>query len=305
MSVTRVRRAAGGAASPRATAAGTLLLVAALLDVAFWLNPPSRIGVGPWSVHLHWPVQVPMGALALYAVWGALRVLAGAPPRRPGHVHLLAGLLGAYFVAPLLALVSWVLERPPVEARPLDTPARARLRQAALYGLHLAVAVALLGYGTSTYFRDQATEHLEAGDSLHVGDETLRLAGTRFVADGASPFAKRVLPVFATADGAVEGELYYEPDLQAHFPLPATLRRWDHDLYVHVESVDVGPGTCFTSGSTVEAYQASGQICPADGITGARVTAVVLPGLSLMWAALLLFVLFMGMTIALEPRREV
>ncbi len=305
VSLDRVRRVGAPPKAPRSVLrADTLLWLAALLDVAFWLNPPSRIGLGVWSLHVAWPIQVPMGAIALYVLWQSHRILAGAAPRRPDHIHLLAGLLGAYFVAPLLAATAWLLRRRTLGPAPLDAKAKARLRQVALYGLHLAVALALVGYAASTHFQSEATVDIPLGATVAAAGTQLAFEGARLDSEPGTPFAAAIEPRFSTPDGKVAGHLGWEDQVGAHFPLPATLRTWDRDLYVQVESVTLAPGACPESGGTVEAYQASGRVCLTDTVESVRLTAKTLPGISLVWAALALFVSYMALLLAMDRPRH-
>lgn len=328
VSLDKVRRAAlpPGVRKPQWWAP-TLLWLGALLNVLFWLNPSWRLlhipGIGwqaPFAADWHpvWPVQLLVGAIALYALWGAHRILAGAAPPRPLHVHAITILLGGFYVASLLGAVALVLHLRArrmdggefaLAAAPLDAKAKARLRQAALYGLHLAVAVALLGYGLSTYWKETATAELQDQESLTVGGHELTFNAFRIATVG-EPFAQTIRPVFEVerrgGDGRMSGVLDYEEDVGAYFPLPATMRAWNGDLYVNIHAVRIDESAC-SGNRTIEAYQAAQppQACDGDLVGAATVEATWLPGLGVVWLALALFVGYMAVVVATEPARRV
>ncbi|MEA3166981.1 MAG: Cytochrome c-type biosis protein CcmF C-terminal, partial [Thermoplasmata archaeon] len=275
----------------------SLLAGAALLDLLFWLNPPSHIGWGDWAWRPVFPIQFVLGLAAAAVLWVALRLLAGAAPRRTGWAFALAALLGGFGVAPILALAGWLaMRRRPLAVGALDAKAWARLRQVGLYGAHLAVAVALLGYAPSTYWKESATSDLAVGDTLAVGPTELRLTSVDIVADG--PFAQTFLPRFERLDSAghLSGVLGWEGQVGAHFPLPATLRTWTGDVYVNVDAVHVAASGC-SDERTIAAYEASNppRACANDSIDRVTVQSTWLPGLGVVWTGLALFVLSMAL----------
>ena len=275
----------------------SLLALAGLLDLLFWLNPPSRIGWGGWAWHPVFPAQIIFGLASAVVLWTALRILAGASPPRPGWAYGLAALLGGFGVAPFLALSGWLaLRRTPLTTRPMDGKAWARMRQAGLYGAHLAIAMALLGYAPSTYWKESATSDLAVGDSVSIGPTDFRLAEVRIVADG--PFAQEILPRFERTDSAGDlvGILQWEGQVGAYFPLPVTLRTWNGDAYLNVNSVQIAESGCSDS-RTISAYQAANppRACAGDSIDRVTVKTTWLPGLGVMWAALALLVLSMAL----------
>ncbi len=302
----KVRRAGSIPGTRRQAFAGGLLLAGALLDLVFWLNPPSTIGLGSVQWHPVWPAQFIFGGVALYALWGAQRILAGAPPRNPGHIYLVVALLAGFFLAPVMAGAAWLLSRPS-PTRPLDVAARARLRQVALYGLHFTVCIALLGYAPSTYFKESRDADLGVGDSVAVGGVTLRLDEVTLKVEAGTPFVFDIAPAFTAArdgkdSGALSGSLYWEEQVGAHFPLPATLRLWDRDIYLNVESVRIAETTCGADNRTIDAYQAATppRACTTDTVDRVAVQVISLPGLSLVWAALVLFAFYMAVLIAVS-----
>ncbi|MHB1261215.1 MAG: cytochrome c biogenesis protein CcsA [Thermoplasmatota archaeon] len=306
VSLRRVRDSALGPGIGKAQRFGpTLLGLAGLLDLVFWLNPPSRIGWGAWTWHPVFPVQA-LALLAIVVLWVAIRMLAGAPPRRTGWAFALAAILGGFAVAPLLALAGWlVCRRRPVEARAMDAKSWLRVRQVGLYGAHLAVALALLGYAPSTYWKETQTADLAVGDLVAVGPVELRLTAVNIVADG--PFAQTIVPRFDRVDeaGAVSGILGWERQVGAYFPLPATLRAWNGDAYLNVDSVHIAESRC-SGERTIEAYQAANppRACAGDSIDRVTVAAAWLPGLGVVWAALALFVVSMALILRADAARS-
>lgn len=296
----RARDAALGSGIDKATRRGpTLLAGAALLDLLFWLNPPGNV----FGWHPAFPAQVVFGLAAAGVLLVALRMLAGASPPRPGWAYAAAALLLGFGAAPLLALVGWLLQRKrPLPVGPLDAKAWARLRQVGLYGAHLAIAVAVLGYAPSTYWKEAKTVDLAVGDSVSVGPATLRLASVQVTPDG--PFAGAFHPRFERTDGAGElvGDLHWEGQVGAHFPLPATWRTLGGDLYANVDSVHVASSAC-SGERSIAAYEAANppRACAGDQVDRVVVKVTWLPGLGLMWTSLALLVLSMALMLRAEP----
>ncbi|HEX2066220.1 MAG TPA: cytochrome c biogenesis protein CcsA, partial [Candidatus Thermoplasmatota archaeon] len=313
VSLDRVRRAAPAPRTPRPVRrAATLAWLGAVLDVLLWANPPSRLSYGPWTLHTSPATQVLLLAASLLVLWKATRMLAGAA-WRPGWTLLAIGLLHGFYAAPLLALAAWLLARKDgLRAGPIDLVARARLRQAGLHGAHLAMAVLLLGYAASTYFREEVRGELEVGQGLAVGDTALRYVETVQEAPLPGAPADVLRPRFAVARGgqevgAVEGRLEWEAQAQAHYPLPARWVTPTRDLYLEVEAVHVAAGSpCLGSqeeGAWIEAYRASlpGRACPGATLDQVRLRAIVLPGVGLVWLAFLLGVGSMALLLAADP----
>lgn len=290
--------------SKRNWLAPTLLWVAALLDLLFWLNPPTRIGFGPVALHLVWPTQLVAGALSAYALWGAHRILAGAPPKAPWHLHLITGLLGGFYVAAPLALAAWLLHRrDSLAPAAFDAKAKARLRQAALYGAHLALIAALLGYGVSTYWKETAQVDLGMGQSTVLAGHTLTLQDIDLVAEPSSVFVQRIDVALEEGGRSTTATFNWEPQAGAHFPLPATLRRWNGDVYASLRAIDVAESACGPARS-IEAYQAAvpPRACADDVAETASLDLVWLPGLGLVWLALALLAFYVAVLIALPDK---
>lgn len=282
---------------------GFVLWFAALLDLVFWVNPPTSIGFGPLTWHPVWPVQLILGGISLLAVLMAQRNLAG---RSTGWgPFVLVALLGGFYVAPLLAGLAWLLQRKGAPTEVSLTAARARMGIVAMQGLHMAFALGLVGFALSTYFTHEETTTLSVGETMTVGPYALSFMGAEYTADG--PWAQEVKPVFGLerdgrAGGTMGGLLYWEPQTASHFPLPVTRRAWDGDLYVDIQKVCVeGEGTECAGGDWVEAYKASPRINPSQRIGAVTVNVIHLPGLALVWTAWALASYFMAMRIAAQP----
>lgn len=300
----KVRRAAlPPGVGKRQWLAPTLLWAAALLDLLFWLNPPTRIDLGAFAWRPVWPAQLLFGAAAGYALWQSHRVLAGAAPRAPGHVHLVAGLLGGFYLAAPLALAAWLLHRRDgLAPAALDAKAKARLRQAALYGAHLAVCVAFLGYATSTYWKETSQHDLAVGGTATVGGHDVTLLRVDVVPEAGSAFVGHFDAVVAQGPREVEARFAWEEQASAHFPLPATLRRWDGDVYANVQSVNVTDSSCGPA-RAIDAYEAESppRACADGAVAAARIELIWLPGVGIVWLALALFAFHMAMLLALQP----
>jgi cytochrome c biogenesis factor len=302
----RVGRAVRPSTSPRGRVAALALLAGAIANVVFWVNPPSRIGFAPLSLTAAWPVQLFAGAAAFVALHLSLRHLAGATQPR-GLAPLAVAILGGFFVAPLLATAAYVLEKP--ASAPPTGPSRAataKLRQAGLYMLHLSLALALVGYALSSNFSSSAEGELRPGESLAVGGQALRFDGATTRPDPGLPWAREVLVEFTVTDadagsarGSGDATLYWEPQTGSHYPLPATVRLWDRDVYYNVDAICfVAGGACTTE--WVQAYQSGGRVSTTAEASAVQVTAATLPGLGLVWAALFSFVYAMALVLGTE-----
>ncbi|MGB1586604.1 MAG: cytochrome c biogenesis protein CcsA [Thermoplasmatota archaeon] len=272
----RTRRAIIMAKKPGHQLGHGLLLVAALLNVTFWLNPPALLG----GFDARWPIQL----MAAPALWGLHRAVRGTPD---GRTALLIGVLGGYYMAPVLALAGWWLLRG--SPRPLAKPAR--MHQAGLYIIHLAVALALLGYGGATYFDAHERGTIE-------GTATLAGINMTHISTSNSDLETFYLNL-DTADGVLQVPLRWEPTVGAYYPLPATLRTWDRDVYVSIDQVCLDP--CEGPEDQIVAFQptyqrASFQVVEAD------LNVHVLPAISLVWAALALF--GYGMLLLMRPAQS-
>jgi len=297
----------------RVRRADAFLLLAALLDLLFWLNPPTvRLGLWTWTPT--WPAQALFGALALLAVWGTVRLMAGAQGVRRGPVALLTGALGGFYIAPLLAAVGWLLARGQKHGRDrraarVDPRARGRLHLVALHGVHFAIALALLGYAPSTYLKETHDFESRVGEGKDFEGFTVTLAGVGTDAPDLVP-ADTVAPRFAVqrpgaAPVEVTAALRWERMAGAHFPTPATARTWTGDLDLDVSAVHVAAGAAclgpsHPDGAWLERNRAGSpsRICGGDPIDAVRFRAASLPGLGILWLALAVGVGSMALLLA-------
>lgn len=299
LALDRVRRLALAPRTPRPLAVGrSLLWVAALLAVVFWLNPPSRVGFGPLSWHPVWPVQVVMGGAAFWGLHRTQRLMTASDPH-PGRTHLLVGALAGFGVGAVLAAVSWGLQRRHRSRQPNPRNPGRQLRQVALMGAHATVLLVLVGYTVSTYFGAEQDVTLDVGQSATVGGQSLTFSGVRTVDEG--PFVASLHPqVDVGGLGTGEGTLYWEPRTGSHYPLPETVRAWWGDVYFAVDGLCMDDaGNCTADRDFVRAYEPSNRVRAGDGgASQVQLQVFTLPGLGLVWASLFLFVYWMGLLMA-------
>jgi cytochrome c-type biogenesis protein CcmF len=278
----------------------TLLWLAALLDLVFWLSPPTVLP-GVWGWQPAWPWHVPMGLLAATALVGAHRVGVGAHRAAAGRTgdarawwpYALAAALGGYFVAPLLAVAAYILHR-----RAAPKPRRwtgASVRSVGVYGVHFAVGLLFVGYAVSTYYDATANAELARGGSAPLGDMTVVFTVADAEAERGTPWTDRVVPRFAVRDGGIGGGtdagtrdgsavFYWEATTGSHYPLPGTVRTWQGDVYVSITGVCTAP-----CGDWTAAYEQSPRLNWAEPVEGVRVQLVWLPAVGLVWTSLALF----------------
>ncbi len=294
----------------RARLAGRLLLGAGLLNVAFWLNPPSRVGFGALSFESAWPIQL-LGGVALILLYFVHRLLAGDPTlaRLAVPLHLLVAALAGYVLAAPLALAAlWLYlgSTRPVEQNPRRRSQR--LRQVANHGLHMAVALLLVGFATSTYFAHELREEAAVGEGLELGSYEIAAGATESVPEADGVYQATTYVVVNTTRGgsevgAARPVLYWEPQTGSHYPLPATLRLWHSDLYFDLDAVCIDPaGECQDTRDWVTSYQSSQRLVEGQEVTKVRLHALSLPGLSLVWAGFALF-LFHGLLLTVTGAR--
>ncbi len=278
-----------------------LLWMAAVVNLTFWVDPPSSLLFG--RMEPQWPIHLLMIPLSVAGLVGAHLVGMGRPLRWPFFLNFA---LGGYFVAPILVLMAAVSRRASgISTKPFVL---LRARPIGVYGVHLALAILMLGYATSTYYEVQETVELTGPET------TFTLAGHEYATTLTA--ASRGGPVDVFTLYAVEGNqssasgaaatLQWEPQMGSHRSLPGVLRLWDHDLYVSLDAVCIQPldadGNC-PPGGWVNANEATGRAWPAT-LSAARITAWSLPGVNLVWAGFALLVVY-GIPVAMisEPRR--
>ncbi|MHB8632869.1 MAG: cytochrome c biogenesis protein CcsA [Thermoplasmatota archaeon] len=269
--------------------AATLLWISALVDVLFWANPPSTI-LGFLQVGL--PLQAVGLSASAWAVWKAQEWLAGGARHRA--LVFVCALLAGFYVALPLALAAYVLDRRGGGA--WNGASRQRVRQGALYGIHLALALLLVGFAASTEFRRTESVSLLPGVPTQGAGVSVNWTATEPTPDPGTPYAAAMTLKLDVPHGQVAAPVTWESTAGAHFPWPGVLRTWSHDVYADVESVHVagGAGSCSLGGQNVVMYQAAARLCATDRLDGAAVAVTVLPGLGLVWAALMLGLFYMA-----------
>ncbi len=299
VSVDTVRRVATNTgASKRRQLASGLLIVAALLNLVFWMDPPSTIGIAAFAFTVPWPAPLVGIALSLYGLWGTARVVADAAPQWPWHVPLIVGLLGGYWVSPLLAWIGWRLLRTRTKEGPVDLRSRRSMRRVAIYTAHLAIALALVGYAATTVLRDQQDAVLLPGQQMEVGATTLHFEDA-LLHGGDSLFIDRIDANFHVTrsgrdTGTVTAPLVWEQQAGAHFPLPGILRLWDRDVAVSLDRVMLSSESV-CGARAVAPYEPSLRVCDGDKVAAVQVSATSLPGLDLVWASIPLMGAAMGL----------
>lgn len=278
-----------------------LLLAAGLLNVAFWINPPTvRLGFTSWQPV--WPTQLLVGSVAVYALVQAHRLLAGRNVARPGHVYLLTALLGGYYLAPLFAVGAWALHRrglPAVKPR----VAAVRSRRLAVHGIHFVVALGVLAFTLSTYGEEEQNLTLVAGQTGVVGGTPLTYLHTEVEAEPGTPFAESFTPHFAIGESTTgTGYLYWEPQKDHYDPLPIATRLWTRDVYIDLVGVCI-QDECQDSGAWIRQHGTSGVRALADvDVTAVEVRVLSLPGVGLVWTAWALGVTYGALLVTSQRR---
>lgn len=274
---------------------GFLVWLAAIINVIFWVDPPSSLLFGTFEPV--WPVHLLMIPLSVIALVGAHLVGMGRPLRWP---FVLNFVLGGFFVAPLLVIASALTRR--AGRIPTKPFVLRQARPIGVYGVHFALAILVLGYATSTYYETQETVELDGAET------TFTLAGHEYATyltatSQGGPVQTFVLHLAEGNQSSASGPastLTWEPQTGSHRSLPGVLRLWDHDLYVSLDAVCIQPldaeGECPTGG-WVNANEATGRAWPAT-LSAARITAWGLPGVNLVWGGFALLVAY-GAPVAL------
>lgn len=266
---------------------GLLLLLAAVLDVAFWTHPPARLG----------PLWIPQAPASPVLLGASAMGLAGAALQACGAgrrllVPLCAGLafLVGYGLAPILVLAAFFLLRRSADHAETSRP---RLRQVAIQGVHIALALALVGYALSTSWRTDANLALADGETAHVGGWSITYrADLPAGLDGrpTTTFAPAFLVVRDGVPTLMHGHWEFHRGAQAHLAVPEIRTHVASDLYLDLQAAHVAPGgPCPNApeGRWINAFeaQAVGRLCTGDTVDQVRVRAVSLPGLSVLWGA--------------------
>lgn len=284
--------------SSRQRLSGGLLLAAAILNVIFWINPPTiRLGFTWQPV---WPTQLVMGAIAIYVLVQAHRLVAGRRIARPGHLYLLTGLMGGYYVAPVLAVVAW-RTRPADEAPAKANVSDVRMRRSATHGLHFVVALGLLAFTLSTYLETEETVMLRPGETATIGGTSIEHLDTATTMEDGTPWVETITPRFRLDERTpATGYLYWEPQKDHYDPLPIATRQWNRDTYIDVQGVCIdSTAVCGASGDWIQQHGAAGQrITSGQEITAVEARILDLPAVGVVWAAWILGVTYSAMLVA-------
>jgi hypothetical protein len=274
------------------------LWLAALLDLIFWVDPPSFIlGV----VATAWPIHLLMIPLSVAALVGAHMVGLGRANRWP---FVLAALLGGFMVAPILAGFAWLVHR---RHAPRKIANVRRIRPIAVYGVHFALAILMLGYAMSTYGETRESFDIEGSDGTFTLGETYSISIVANPETGSTrEFVMSLDDASTIRSGAPTSLLRWEPQTGTYMSVPGVLRLWDRDIYGYLQAVCILPlddGAC-PAGGWVTANEARGFPAFGGEVTAARMTAWNLPGINLVWAGLALFVIY-GIPMAALPDASV
>ncbi len=293
VSLARVLKAGrlGSLPRPIAVARGALWL-AALGNVVFWLNPPTiRLGIVWQPV---WPTQLLFGLLAFAGLHLATELLCGRV-RNARATHVIVGLLAGFYIAAPVAVASWWLHR---KAEPMGVSSPVpRMHQVGLYGVHLAVALVLMGYAATAYLGADEDITIADGADFTIGASGGTLLGTTQSTDGNGIAAFQ--PIIQVAGAQATPSLYWEPQSGSYYPLPGTARLWDRDVYFAIDAVCVDPtGTCDAAVHWIRAYEPGSRLPAGIQVTQIQVQAFELPGIALVWTALFSWLYFMTLIMA-------
>jgi len=290
----------GTSAPRRHRIAGMLLLLASLLGLVMWSNPPSYVRGAALSdgaslalglVGLALASAGLVGSVAAFRARGRGVALAG------GVAAALAAGYGAGAILALAALA--LLARAPFE-RGFWRHERARLRETGIYVIHLAVALALLGYAASTYAQEREVfAATPLGASLAVGDYDARLLDPQAsISEGR--LDALVVPIALSKAGHTAGEETLRFEWQERSGVYAGVldvrRALGEDVYVT-------PMAFHTPEGWVGADSAAGGRALASGVDMVTFSVSVLPLMSLVWAGAWMMVLGMGL-ILLATRKQ-
>lgn len=166
----------------------------------------------------------------------------------------------------------------------------ARLREAGIALVHLAVALGVLGYAASTYSQDRETfTAVPVGSLVEVGDYVL-LVGEPVTAEEAGELVSARIPVALSREGGEVGESSL--DFSWRGP-PASQYQPRLEVRRHVaEDVYLAPLAFHTSEGWVGGGSAGARVAASE-VDAVTFTASVLPLVGLVWAGLWLGVVAM------------
>ncbi|HUR68245.1 MAG TPA: cytochrome c biogenesis protein CcsA [Candidatus Thermoplasmatota archaeon] len=289
----------GTSAPRRLRVAGTLLLLASLLGLVMWSNPPTYARGAVLSDGASLALGLAGIALSALGILGAVAAF-----RARGRPLALVGAFGAtlatgYGVGSLLALAALVLLLRERRAFAPGRPEWVRLRETGIYVVHLALVLGLLGFAASTYAQERAVfSGVPLGGQVAVGDYDIAIADPRAEA-GASGLDALTVPLALAKHGAPVGreELAFEwrPGSAVYAGKLDVRRALAEDVYVR-------PMAFHTAQGWVGADSAAGAQVAPEGIDAVTFSVSVLPLMSLVWAATWMMVLGMLLILVASSR---
>lgn len=300
----RLAHSQGRGAPTRLRAAGLALLLASVLGLAFWSNPPTRILGHDIADGTSLALGIVGFALSAVAFAGALAALRGKGRRVATAGAMCGSLALGYGLGGLLGMAALALVlRERGSFGPLDwRQERARVREAGTWLLHLSVILGLLGYAASTYSQQSATlTAVPLDGAATLGDTEFHLEGARAaaVADAEGLLLSLTIPLHVERAGrsAGESEVRFE---------------WQGDRYKGVLDVDrhlsrdvyVTPLAFHTPEGWVGADAAGSGRVGAQGVDMVTFRIALLPLVGLVWTGLWVGLLGMAFILAATAREK-
>ncbi|HET6405867.1 MAG TPA: cytochrome c biogenesis protein CcsA [Candidatus Thermoplasmatota archaeon] len=292
--VLKLAHVQGAAAPRRLRVAGALLLVASLLALVLWSNPPTRVGSMELSDGASLALGLAGAALATLGLLGSVAAF-----RARGRGVAVAGAFGAtlalgYGVGSVLALAALALLWRERFADGFLAHERPRIRETGIYLIHLAVAIGLLGYAASTYAQERAVFTAVPLDAeLGIGEYALALRPPQARVDG-SALDALVVPVALSRGGADAGtealSFEWRPASGVYAGVLDVRRTLAEDVYL-------APMAFHTPDGWVGADSAAGARVAARSVDMVSFSVSVLPLMSLVWASSWMMVLGMGLVL--------
>jgi cytochrome c-type biogenesis protein CcmF len=283
-----------GAASAAARRTGALLMLAGLLGIVWWSNPPSRLVWPLDSVAVPWGLAIPGYA----AAFGALLIGIIIRAREDQRLARLGGLLlipaYGYGLSVLAAVpVLWASRRllvPGERLRAWVGPRQQLLRRSVVYTLHVALVLGLMGVALATYEAHEPQEPVRFGSDEPGGltrGFTFQVLSTRHLSpdpmDGGAPEEIHV-DVLVLRDGrpitqtTLEYWHVHDGDPWHYDARTTVVRLPERDLYLYP--------LAFVFPDHVLVDHSTGELPSTLGATGVEMTIKVIPGMSLVWTGL-------------------
>ena len=293
--VLKLAHVQGASAPRRLRLAGMLLMIASLLALVMWSNPPTRVRglVVPDGVSL--TLGLVGVALAVVGLLGSIAAF-----RARGRGLALAGALAStlaigYGIGSLLAIAALALILRERFSAGFFAQEGARIRETGIYLVHLAVAIGRLGYAGSTYAQERevfAAVPLDA--QLSVGEYDIMLQPPSARIDGTALDALTV-PVVLAHDGRSMGEealVFVWKETSAVYTGELDVRR------ALMEDVYFSPMAFHTPQGWVGADSAAGARVNAQSVDAVTFSVSVVPLMSLVWGSGAMMLVGMGFVLA-------